>query len=185
MPLGTRTVRSSSELSELSEGRPGCLGAVRLVWVVFGLFGHVRTLPPLSGWCLADVGPVCGLSGCSVDVRVVSGGTEFILKLFTRERSIDGCDHRSARRSPARRVFVRLLTQPFSCGGCDPPMPAFRLRFFSFFLFCFFEVGPIVLFGGDTNLLTYPIPCRRADGFRDRAAGFLARFGCSGETPTP
>ena len=50
MLLDTRTVRSSSELSELSGCRPGCLGAVRLVWVVFGLFGHVRTLPPLSGW---------------------------------------------------------------------------------------------------------------------------------------
>ena len=49
MLLGTRTVRSSSELSELVGCRPGCLGAVRLVWVVFGLFGHVRTLPPLSG----------------------------------------------------------------------------------------------------------------------------------------
>ena len=60
MLLGTRTVRSSSELSELSGCRPGCLGAVRLVWVVFGLFGHVRTLPPLSGWCLDNVCPLSG-----------------------------------------------------------------------------------------------------------------------------
>ena len=60
MLLDTRTVRSSSELSELSGCRPGCLGAVRLVWVVSGLFGHVRTLPPLFGWCLDNV---CSMSG--------------------------------------------------------------------------------------------------------------------------
>ena len=60
MLLDTRTVRSSSELSELSGCRPGCLGAVRLVWVVFGLFGHVRTLPPPSGWCLDNVCPLSG-----------------------------------------------------------------------------------------------------------------------------
>ena len=60
MLLGTRTVRSSSGLSELSGCRPGCLDAVRLVWLVSGLFGHVRTLPPLFGWCLDNV---CSMSG--------------------------------------------------------------------------------------------------------------------------
>ena len=60
MLLGTRTVRSSSGLSELSGCRPGCLDAVRLVWLVSGLFGHVRTLPPLFGWCLDNVGPMSG-----------------------------------------------------------------------------------------------------------------------------
>ena len=60
MLLDTRTVRSSSELSELSGRRPGCLDAVRFVWVVFGLFGHVRTLPPQFGWCLDNVGSMSG-----------------------------------------------------------------------------------------------------------------------------
>ena len=59
MLLGTRTVRSSSGLSELSGCRPGCLDAVRLVWLVSGLFGHVRTLPPpvwvVSGQCWHNV----------------------------------------------------------------------------------------------------------------------------------
>ena len=83
-----------------------------------------------------------------------------------------------------RVVFLKGCSLSLSLAGVVTRQCRLSASYF-YFLFGFCGFGPVVLFGGDTNLLTYPIPCRRAAGFRDRAAGFLARFGCSGETPTP
>ena len=122
-------------LSGVPGRRPGCpdvIGRGR-TWL-----DTVRSGRPVAGHCPRWPEPVRTLSGAS---RVAGWGRKEVLRTKTPyATAILRCSWRAAPRAegPARRVFVRLLTQPFSCGGCDPPMPAFRLRFFSFFLFLFF-----------------------------------------------
>ena len=85
-----------------------------------------------------------------------------------------------------RVVFLFGCSLSLSLAGVVPRQCRLSASvFFRFFYFVFLKSAPLFCLAETPNLLLYPIPCRRADGFRDRAAGFLARFGCSGETPTP
>ena len=89
------------------------------------------------------------------------------------------CSWRAAPRAEGRRAAF-LFGCSLSLSRAGVVTRQCRLSasvFFRFFYFSIFEVGPIVLFGGDTNLLLYPIPCRRAAGFF-----FLAS---AGEMPVP
>ena len=131
----------------------------------------------MAGHCPRWPEPVRTLSGAS---KVAGWGRKEVLRTKTPyATAILRCSWRAAPRAEGRRAAF-LFGCSLSLSRAGVVTRQCRLSasvFFRFFYFSIFEVGPIVLIGGDTNLLLYPIPCRRAAGFF-----FLAS---AGEMPVP